>query len=261
MSDEPVAMKPGSTLRFRVEDPHRGVESSTWSVVGAKKSGDLYFAGREIMGDVKLSLHESGIKRMAWTSTAAEGRLEPGSDRVLSRWTDAEALGNGWSVVLRLSIPDLALSRILPPLPGRPRKPTVTLPAVGPGRGIHVRVLLGAPDSGGLRLEGEMLEVGRMVLGDGSKVLVTAWDHEMTAEAEAQLVDVRAHAVADGAMDRPMPRAWAWGRDNDTGIPFVLDAGDPRPPDAIPADIPRYDGPPGVVVREIEAEHPSSTNS
>ncbi len=105
-----------------------------------------------------------------------------------------------------------------------------------------------------------MIEVGRMVLGDGSKVLVTAWDHEMTAEAEAQLVDVRARVVADGALDRPVPRAWAWGWDNDTAIPWVLDAGDPRPPEAIPADIPRYDGPPNVVVCEIALEHPSSTD-
>ena len=244
-------MRPGSTLRFRVEDAQRGVESSTWSLVGAKRSGDLYFAGREIMGDVKLSLHESGIKRMAWTEPTAEARLEPGADRASSsRWTDVEALGSGWSVVLRVDIPDSALSRILPPL--RPRKATVTIPAAGPGRGVHVRVLLGEPDCGDLRLEGKALEVGRMVLGDGSKVWVTAWDHETTPDAEARLSDVRARAVADGALDRPVPRAWAWGRDNDSGIPFVLDAGDPRPVDAIPEDIPRYDGPPEVVVVEIE---------
>lgn len=253
-------MKPGNTLRFRVEDPQRGVESSTWILVGAKKSGDLYFAGREIMGDVKLSLHESGITRMAWTSAAATERLEPGADRVLSRWKDVEALDNGWSVVLRLSIPDSSLSQILPPLPGRRRKATVTLPAAGPRRSVHVRVLLGAPDSGGLRLEGEMLEVGRMVLGDGSKVWVTAWDHETTAEAEAQLVDIRARAMADGAGDRPMPRAWAWGNDDDSGIPIVLDAGDPRPTDAIPAIIPRHDGPPDVVIRGIEADDSISTD-
>jgi hypothetical protein len=43
---EPASMAPGSTLRFRVEDRTRGVESSTWSVVGSKKSGDLYLSGR-----------------------------------------------------------------------------------------------------------------------------------------------------------------------------------------------------------------------
>lgn len=253
-------MKPGSTLRFRVEDPQRGVESSTWSLVGAKKKGDLYFGGREIMAELKLSLHESGITRMAWTSAAATGRLEPGADRLLSRWTDVEDLGNGWSLVLLLTIPDSSLSQILPPLPEQPPKATVTLPAAGPGRTVQVRVLLGTPDSEGLQLNGEKLEVGRMVLGDGSKVWVTAWYHETTAEAEAQLVDVRARFMADGAGDRPVPRAWAWGHDNDSGIPIMLDAGDPRPADAIPAVIPRYDGPPDVYVREIEADDSTSTD-
>jgi hypothetical protein len=126
---EPAAMKAGSTLRVRVEDLTRGIESSTWSLVGARKSGDLYFAGRGIMGDLKLSLHECGITRMAWTEAVAGSRIAPDADRALSRWTAVESLPNGWALVLRLSIPDSALSPILPPLPERPSKPTVTLPA------------------------------------------------------------------------------------------------------------------------------------
>lgn len=47
----------------------------------------LYVSGREIMGDLKLSLHESGISRMAWTAAAAGDRVAPDADRVLSRWT------------------------------------------------------------------------------------------------------------------------------------------------------------------------------
>jgi hypothetical protein len=111
VTSEPEPTKAGSTLRFRVKDLTRGVESSTWSVVGSKRSGDLYFSGREIMGDLKISLHESGVTRMAWTSAAATDRVEPGADRLLSRWTAAEALPNDWSLVLRLSIPDSTLRR------------------------------------------------------------------------------------------------------------------------------------------------------
>jgi hypothetical protein len=112
---EPSALRAGSTLRFRIEDHTRGIESSTWSIVGSKKSGDLYFSGREIMGDLKLSLHESGITRMAWTAAASASRVAPGADRVLSRWTAVDPLPNGWALVLRVSIPDSALSPILPP--------------------------------------------------------------------------------------------------------------------------------------------------
>ena len=251
MDTEPPAIKAGSTLRFRIEDPSRGIESSTWSIVGSKKSGDLYFSSREIMRDLKLSLHGSGITRMAWTAAAADSRVAPGADRVLSRWSATDCLPNGWALVLRLSIPDSALSPILPPLPERPRRPTVTLPAAGPGRTIEVRVLLGEPGCGGIRLDGGLEEVGRMVLGDGTKVFVTAWSHPTTDATEAQLSEVRAYALAEGAAERPVPRAFAWGQDNDSGVPFVLDAGDPRPPEDRPPVIPRYDGPSMVFVCEV----------
>lgn len=247
-------MAPGSTLRFRVEDRTRGVESSTWSVVRSKKSGDLYLSGREIVGDLKISLHKSGITRMAWTAAAASSHVVGGTDRVISRWTARHPLPQGWALVIRLSIPDSALSEILPPLPERPTKPTVTLPAAGPGRTIEVRVLLGEPASGGLRLEGEFVEVGRMTLGDGSLAWVTAWSHPTTPEAEEMLVNVRTRAMAEGASERPVPGAFAWGTDNDSGTPFMLDAGDPRPVEARPPIIPRYDGPAGVVVRKMPAE-------
>jgi len=257
---EPDPMKAGSTLRFRVEDRVRGVESSTWNIVGSKKTEDLYFSGREIMGDLKLSPHESGITRMAWTAVGASTRVADGADRVLSRWTSVETLPNSGAVVLRVSMPDSALSPILPPLPERPAKPTVTLPAAGPGRTVEIRVLLGKPGCGGMRLEGELEEVGRMGLGDGSKVLVTAWSHPTTEATEAQLNDVRVHALAEGAAERPVPRAFAWGYDNDSGIAFVLDAGDPRAPEHRPAAIPRYDGPALVVDRDVP-DQPSSDAS
>lgn len=254
VESEPPAMKAGSTLRFRVRDPTRGVESSTWILVGSKKSGDLYFSGREIMGDLKLSLHESGITRMAWTSSAAGSRVAPDSDRALSRWTAVDPLPNGWALVLRLSIPDSALSQILPPLPERPSKPTVTIPAAGRGRTVEVRVIVGKPECGDIRLEGELEEIGRMVLGDGSKVLVTAWSHSTTEATENQLREVRSHARAAGAAERPVPRALAWGHENESGIPFVLDAGDPRLPEDIHPVIPYYDGPSMVDVQEVSPE-------
>ena len=250
VDSEPLVMKAGSTLRFRVRDQTRGIESSTWTLVGSKKSGDLYFSGREIMGELKLSMHESGITRMAWTAAAAGSRVAHEDDRVLSRWNAADALPNGWALVLRLSIPDSALSQILPPLPERPGKPTVIIPPAGLGRTVEVRVLLGKPGCGGIRLEGELEEVGRMVLGDGSKVLVTAWSHPTTAATETQLREVRAYALARGATERPVPRAFAWGHDNDSGIPFVLDAGDPRLPEDIPPSSPATTGP-QVEVQEV----------
>lgn len=97
VTGEPVAIQPGATLRFRIEDPRRGVENSTWSVVSSKRSKDLYVSARQITGDLKLSLHESGITWMAWTPPAAASRLAGHEDRVLSRWTEVQQLASGRS--------------------------------------------------------------------------------------------------------------------------------------------------------------------
>ena len=129
-------------------------------------------------------------------------------------------------------------------------RPITTLPPAGPGRVVTVRVLLGAPNCGGIQLEGNMEEVGRMLLGDGTKVLVVAWSDAMTPELEDQLARVRTHALAQGS-ERPVPRATGWGTEDATGVPFILDAGDPRPPGTWPSEIPRYDGPPDVYVAEL----------
>lgn len=250
---EPHPLPPGSTLRLRVEDPQRGVESSTWNFIGSKRYGDLYVSSRDMMGDLKLSVHESGITRMAWTEAGATSRMAPEADRALSKWTAVQSLSEGWALVMRLSIPDSALSPTLPPLPGRRRKPTISLPPAGPGQTIEVRALLGRPGSGEIIVEGHVFEVGRMLLGDGSRVLVTAWSHTMTEEAQRQLQDVRRQALAD-ATGRATPRAFAWGREDVSGIPFLLDAGDPRAPEDRPTVFPRYDGPPEVVVHEASAQ-------
>lgn len=242
-------MKPGSTLRFRLEDTARGIESSTWSLVGAKRTGDLYFAGRGFMGDLKLSLHASGISRMAWTAAAASQRVGSLEDRAMSRWTIAKPVGAGWALGLRLAIPDAALSSILPPLPSS-SKPTVTLPAPGPGYVVHVSVMIGRPGAGSLRIEGEVEEIGRLLLGDGTRVLVIAWRHSSNEDIEAQLRSIRAEAQANRADERPIPRAFGWGTDA-SGVPFVMDAGDPRDGQDQGADIPYFDGPPSVHVAEM----------
>lgn len=250
---EPAPLKPGSTLRFRVSDPERGLESSTWSLAGSKRSGDLYIGGREIMSDLKLSLHESGITRMAWTSRGAVTRVPRGADRLISRWETSEPLPAGWRVGMRLTISDSALSPMLPPLPTARVRPIRSLAPPGPGHVVDVRVLLGEPEGGGIRVEGEMEEVGRMLLGDGTRVFVVATKAPTSREREANLVAIRRQALAAGAAQRPVPRAFAWGTDDSTGVPVLIDAGDPRPPEERPALIPRYEGPPDVWVGRMPA--------
>jgi hypothetical protein len=144
---ELATLPPGSTIRFRIYDAVRALESSTWSLVGSKKAGDLYFSGRQIMSDLKVSLHQSGVNRMAWTGPAASSRLAPGEDRAVTRWSGTESLRAGWAMGLRLVILDSALALTLVPLPSKRFRSVIVLPAPGPGMQVVVTVLVGRPGS------------------------------------------------------------------------------------------------------------------
>jgi hypothetical protein len=90
-----------------------------------------------------------------------------------------------------------------------------------------------------------------MTLSDGTMVWVAAWKHTSNEAVERQLDSIRQTALDHGAADRPHPRVLGWGADDASGTPVVMDAGDPRPKNAIPTTYGRYDGPADVVVREL----------
>ena len=58
-----------------------GRRSLTWQVIGAQNSDDLYIAARGMMSQTKLSLHQSGVWRYAFTKpfAAKQRRWESGS--------------------------------------------------------------------------------------------------------------------------------------------------------------------------------------
>jgi hypothetical protein len=58
-SEAVAFIDPGGTLRFAVtaEDGRR---SADWRVWTARNSDDIYVAARQVVGDFKVSLHQSG---------------------------------------------------------------------------------------------------------------------------------------------------------------------------------------------------------
>lgn len=89
---EPLVQPPGLTLRFAVGDAARR-RSCTWSVVLQKNAGDVFIGARSQMSDTKLSLHRSGVWRLA--HTAQSGRVTVTGDRVLYRYEPPPEVGSG----------------------------------------------------------------------------------------------------------------------------------------------------------------------
>src|SRR5664279_6348545 len=66
----------GGVLRFGVGVPD-GRRSSTWSVIANKTKRDVYFGPRRGLATFKLSLHESGVYRFAYTEEWAKAQRWP----------------------------------------------------------------------------------------------------------------------------------------------------------------------------------------
>src|SRR5215211_480335 len=73
-------------VRFGVGDAD-GPRSAMWRLWTQKGTCDVYIAARTLGGVQKVSLHESGVWRFAFTSVYWEGRASTGDeDRLIERW-------------------------------------------------------------------------------------------------------------------------------------------------------------------------------
>jgi len=98
-------------LRFFVSDQH-GRESPAWRVWITGKSSDVYFAHREIAGEMKGSLHQSGSWQWGLTSERARGPAIPGwesSDRHMKIWRRPSELSPGVTRAISIGVPTTEL--------------------------------------------------------------------------------------------------------------------------------------------------------
>ena len=96
-----------------------------------------------------------------------------------------------------------------------------------------------------------------MLLGNGTRVWVVAYS-EPVNEALAQEAERARRAVLAEAGGRHAPRAFAWGSEHGTGVPSILDLGDPRPEGERPEVYPPHDGPSNLWIGEMpDADAPA----
>lgn len=107
--------------------------SSLWRVWTSKPpKSDVYIAVRHLAGILKISLHESGVWRAAFTSQFAERRFDrdPTESRLIERWKRPGDLSPGVCLAFRIIVPttELRMATVLPqdtnkirwiPSPGR----------------------------------------------------------------------------------------------------------------------------------------------
>lgn len=96
-------------VRFGVRGLHSKVSASwrLWAV-----GDDVYVAARRIAGIFKLSLHASGIRRVAFT--AESGMKNPESEeRLIRKWPSPIEFSAGWKVGAAVVVPYVSIERPL----------------------------------------------------------------------------------------------------------------------------------------------------
>jgi hypothetical protein len=218
-----VTLQTPGTIRWATGKPE-GPRSLTWTVVGARNSDDVYIGTRGLMGAAKLSLHESGVWRFAFTpSGAAKVNLSCEEDRLIERYAATSDLAPGWVHAARIRTPTTTFRGAIPESRPKDKQPIRFYRAPDPPHHLEYHVLLG--DSAGEQnlTVNDSFTVGKMTLTSGKRVWIIASIWQMD-EASQSVIDLANQNAANG---KPGDTGFASG--NADGIPIFLDLAAVRP--------------------------------
>jgi hypothetical protein len=173
-------------LRVIVGDPSGGPRSILWRVWTGRRNSDVYISARPIAGELKVSLHESGIWRYAFTQRHQLGPrplIGMDEDRAKFKWNRPAEHFPGATRAFVLSVPASELME--PARPDPLKKPATRIPVPPPGTQVEIDLWLArqhVPDSWpGKRAMGTAC-LYRRRLPNGEELIVTQYVAPMDEE-------------------------------------------------------------------------------
>jgi hypothetical protein len=91
-------------VRFAVGDPE-GARSAIWRLWTSRTKSDVYVSAWALTSVLKVSLHESGDWRHAFTDTQGMRYVPPGQDRAMARWERPAEFDPGMVKAFEIVIP------------------------------------------------------------------------------------------------------------------------------------------------------------
>jgi hypothetical protein len=216
---------PGA-IRWATGHPD-GPRSLTWTVIGGRNSDNVYVAARGLMGAAKLSLHESGVWRFAFTEQGMEKvGLPEGEDRVIDRYEATTELAPGWVHAARIRTPSTTFSSTISEHRPSDKQPIRFYKTPDLPHHLEYHVVLGdsaAEDA--IVPVTEAITVGRMTLTSGMRVLIIAGFWQMDGQSQ-QAIDFALENAAKGA-----PGNTGFISGNADGVATFLDLATVKPPE------------------------------
>jgi hypothetical protein len=187
-------------FRFAVRGP-KG-HSATWTAFG--RGNDYYIGARPVMGSTKISLHASGVCRLALTeqhydSLPGEGLIQS-LDRAFVKWKRSEIPQVGAAHVVSVIFPSDYL--VLSEPAGTYRKPLIILGEAPLGKAIEIGFFFSTEEMSAL--EPRFLAIGKPLLS-------TKLDNGKSVSVVARVIDFDRSALPtqlqlDGAPGRILSR-------------------------------------------------------
>lgn len=216
---------PEYAIRFGVANgkDHRAATWKCWTISGSGKS-DVYLTCRSV-GDIKLSLHDSGRWHVSFAAKRIPELFEPGSappSRFAGVWERAAPITDGLTLACRIHTPSFAAN-----IPVSVLEPSVSwLPVAPVGKSVEVAVFLcdqpQPPNGWPGRHSMNTRQVGTLPLENGGCVSLV-WSHcdERPLGLPPAVTPrfARGRSLEDALS--PGLRAVAWGEYPDGSIVFT----------------------------------------
>lgn len=167
------------TLRFGIGSAD-DARSHVWRLWVQRN--DVYLGARDLPQTIKVSLHQSGIWRIAYVRELTEE--DDGDDRLVFKWKRPAEFARGWTRSVAVVVPEIGAMRPFDPFevddsrvgwfasPGRNRKAVFTVLFSRPG--------LTESDLSGVSMPGDRL-VGSVGKADGETVWVSLREEPLAA--------------------------------------------------------------------------------
>ena len=216
---------PEYALRFGIEKDQefRAATWKCWTIRGTQKS-DVYLTCRPV-GDIKLSLHDSGRWHVSFAASRMRELFEPEyapSSRFSGVWERPAPIADGLTLACRIHTPSFAVN-----IPVHTLEPSITwVPAAPMGKIVEVAVFLcdqpHMPSGWPGRYSMNTNLVGTLQLENGGCASIV-WSHcdELPLEFPPEVVPRFARGKSSEDALLPGTRALAWGEYPDGSIVFT----------------------------------------
>ena len=211
-----------------------GPRSAVWRLWTGKGTSDVYIAARAHGGDAKVSLHESGDWRFAFTEDFYERRASTeAEERAIERWNRPPSI-EGITPAFMVVVPSGEIGVPRHPLTEKAKKYTRNVTWVTPApEGFATHFIVVYTDPGVPEPSEHERFVDRFKLPNGQTVYILIQEHAIS-EADKQQLEAARLAITDAVRQGPEaehaaleawlePRTWLYGRNEENGARFFID--------------------------------------